>query len=386
MNCFKNNTTDYSQISKKIIKYRRDLHMIPELGYKEYETGKYILKATAEMDCQVESAAGTGFLFYFDFKKPETLAFRCDMDALPINEQTDFPFISHNPGKMHACGHDGHMAIMLGFMEIIDDIKKCGESLPHNILCIFQPAEEIILGAREICRSGILDKYNIKAIFGTHIWPAAPAGYICTMPGAMMARSTEINVVIEGLSSHAGEPEKGKDALEAAAVFISHVYAYKRANLPSNSVLKFGKMISGNVRNAISARTELFGTTRTFDDKIFDMMIAEMEAAGKMIEKNFGVSFSLDSSNSHPCVVNDPVLYKKIKPVLENLNFVEMKEPVKIAEDFSFYQEKYPGVFFHLGTDSSTPLHSADYYIDESALIEGVKLFEALAKTQILSA
>lgn len=373
----------YNNIEEKIIKYRRDLHMIPELGNEEHETGKYIMNAVTEMNCSMERAAGTGFLFYFDFGKPETLAFRCDMDALPIKEQTDYSFISHNDGRMHACGHDGHMAIMLGFMEIINDIKKRGEELAQNILCIFQPAEEIILGAREICNSNILDKYNIKAIFGTHIWPTVPKGYVSTMPGAMMARSTEINVIIEGISSHAGEPEKGRDALEAAAAFISRVYEYKQNNLPANSVLKFGKMVSGNVRNAISPRTELYGTTRTFDDEIFDKMIAEMETAGKMIEDDFGVKFSLDASNSHPCVVNDPVLYKQIKPLLADLNFIEMKEPVKIAEDFSFYQEKYPGVFFHLGTGSPTPLHSVNYYIDEGALIEGVKLFETLAKAQL---
>lgn len=374
---------DYNLLSEKIIGYRRDLHQIPELGYKEYKTREYILNIVKSFDCKIFDVAQTGMLCFFDFGKTSSLAFRCDMDALPIAEQTGLPFASKHAGTMHACGHDGHMAMMLGFMHVINEIKASGKSLPNNILCIFQPAEEIILGALDICNSKVLDQFNIKAIFGTHLWPILPKGQINSIPGAMMAKSTEVNVLIEGLSSHAGEPHKGRDSLEAAAMFITTAFRLKKETLPANTILKFGKMTSGNVRNAISPRTEINGTMRTFDEESWDKIVEIMENTGKMIEKDYGVTFTLDVSHSHPCVVNDVELYNKIKPTLQTLNYNEMAEPVKIAEDFSFYQKILPGVFFHLGTGCTTPLHSVDYMLDEEVLIDGVKLFESLAKIEL---
>jgi Metal-dependent amidase/aminoacylase/carboxypeptidase len=196
----------------------------------------------------------------------------------------------------------------------------------------------------------------------------------------MMAKSTTIKVEIEGLSSHCGEPEKGHDALVAACKFIDLLYDYKDNHIRERSILKFGKMHSGTVLNAISDYSRLDGTMRTFEESTWKKLVNAMHHYAKQISGIYNVKFFIDTSKFHPAVVNDEVLYKKIKPKLvdEHINFVELRRPVMIAEDFSFFEEVLPGIFFFLGTGTGIPLHSNNFNFDESVLIEGVKLFNTI--------
>lgn len=369
---------DFDALSHEIIGYRRDLHQIPELGFYVYKTSAYIRSILDKLSCQVEEIVKTGLIAYFDFGKSETLAFRADMDALPIQEETELPYASKHDGCMHACGHDGHMAAMLGFAKVLENYKKTGQDMPYNALLLFQPAEETIDGALRICGTHIFDHYNIRAIFGLHLWPMLSKGEIASRPGPMMAKSTAVEVEFEGVSAHCGDPEKGRDALEAACRFVSDIYTFKTLYVRDRCVLKFGKMRSGNVRNAISPYSRLDGTMRTFQDKTWETLVDAMTSLGEEIEESYGVSFNLDVSKSHPAVINNETLYQEIKPILMNLNYVELRRPVMIAEDFSFFEQQMPGVFFFLGTGSGIPLHSDNYDFDDSVLIEGVKLFNAL--------
>ncbi|MEE0741225.1 MAG: M20 family metallopeptidase [Emergencia sp.] len=372
---------DYQQLSQEIIQYRRDLHQIPELGFYVYKTSAYVRNILSSLSCQIEEIVTTGLIAYFDFGQKETLAFRADMDALPIQEVTGAEYASVHDGCMHACGHDGHMATMLGFAKVVDDYKKSGTPLSHNVLLLFQPAEETIDGALRICGTHIFDQYHIAAIFGMHLWPMLSKGEIASRPGPMMARSTSVEVEFEGVSAHCGEPEKGKDALEAACRFISEVYSFKTMCIRDRCVLKFGKMRSGNVRNAISPHTRLDGTMRTFSDDTWADLVDIMETFGHQIEEEYGVTFSLDVSKSHPAVINNEDLYHKVKSSLLSLNYVELRKPVMIAEDFSFFEQQLPGIFFFLGTGSGIPLHSDNYDFDDTVLIDGVKLFDTLLKS-----
>ena len=371
---------DYNQLSQEIIQYRRDLHQIPELGFYVYKTSAYVQNILAGLACEVEQIVKTGLIAYFDFGREETVAFRADMDALPIQEETGLPYASTHEGCMHACGHDGHMAGLLGFARVLDDYKRNNVQMPCNALLLFQPAEETIDGALRICGTHIFDRYNIKAIFGLHLWPMLSKGEIASRPGPMMAESTAVAVEIEGVSAHCGEPEKGKDALEAACKFVSDIYTFKSLYVRDRCVLKFGKMQSGNVRNAISPFSRLDGTMRTFHEETWETLVNAMKSLGEEIEKVYGVKFDLDVSKSHPAVVNDEKLYAGVKPVLLNLNFVELRRPVMIAEDFSFFEQQMPGVFFFLGTGSGIPLHSDNYDFDDSVLIDAVILFDTLLK------
>ncbi len=374
---------DFSKLSQDLITYRRDLHQIPELGFYVYKTSAYVCQVLSTLSCKVDRILQTGVIAYFDFGCEETMAFRADMDALPIQEETGLPYASTHEGCMHACGHDGHMAGLLGFARVLDYYKKNGRKAAYNALLLFQPAEETIDGALKICGTHIFDHYNIKAIFGLHLWPMLEKGEIASRPGAMMAKSTSVEVVIEGVSAHCGEPEKGKDALEAACRFISDIYTYKTIFVPDRCILKFGKLESGTVRNAISPYSRLDGTMRTFNEDTWNNLVSAMKHLGEELEHKYGVRFSLDVSKSHPAVINNENLYKRIKPLLMGLNYVELRRPVMIAEDFSFFEQQMPGVFFFLGTGSGIPLHSDNYDFDDSIIIEGVKLFDTLFRSKL---
>ncbi len=369
----------FETLNRDIIKYRRDLHQIPELGFYVYQTSAYVKSVLEPLDCELSEIVKTGVLAFFDFGCSETIVFRADMDALPIEEATDLEFKSKNEGCMHACGHDGHMASMLGFAHILDSYKKLNRASNYNALLLFQPAEETIDGALRVCGTHIFDKYNVKAIFGMHLWPMMAKGEIASKPGPMMAKSTEVDVTFEGLSAHCGEPHKGHDALAAACQFISDIYAYKEHHIRERSVLKFGMMESGSVRNAISPYTRLCGTMRTFYDSTWDHMVMAMNMLGHEITEAFGVKVDIDVSKSHPAVINNDDLYQLVKGDLaRELNYVELRRPVMIAEDFSFFEQEIPGVFFFLGTGSGIPLHADTYNFDDDVLIYGVKLFDTL--------
>ncbi len=374
---------DYDVLSKDMTEYRRDLHKIPELGFFVYETGSYIRRVLDDCRCTIETVAKTGIAAYFDFGNKETLCFRADMDALPIEEETGLPFASTKDGYMHACGHDGHMACLMGFSRILDSYLNNEENFPYNALLVFQPAEEIIEGARSIIDSHIFSKYNVKAIFGLHVWPFLGKGEIASKPGVMMAESTTLKIRFEGLSAHCGEPEKGHDALIAACRFVDLLYDYVESHIRERALLKFGKMESGNVHNAISDHTVLQGTMRTFGDKAWYKLYNAMKHYGRRMESRYQVKMELDTSKYHPAVVNDEQLYNDIKThINENhLNFVELRRPSMIAEDFSFFEKEIPGIFFFLGTGTGTPLHSNDFNFDESILVEGLKLFNTIFTT-----
>ena len=374
---------DYDKLSSEIIQYRRDLHQIPELGFCVYKTNTYVHNVLQSLNCSVENILETGIIAYFDFGKEETIAFRADMDALPITEKTGLPFASVHEGCMHACGHDGHMASLLGFAKILDAYKRNNLDVKHNALLLFQPAEEIIEGALKICKTDIFNQYHVKAIYGLHLWPMLEAGEIASRPGPMMAKSTAVDVTFEGVSAHCGDPDKGVDALEAACRFVTEIYTFKSLHIKERSVLKFGKMESGTVRNAISPFTTLHGTIRTFQEKTWDALVKAMTDLGSKLETQYGVKFDLDVSHSHPAVLNHEDLYTQVRPALMKLRFSELEKPVMIAEDFSFFQEKVPGVFFFLGTGTHIPLHADTYDIDESSLITGPKLFETLFKETV---
>lgn len=352
----------------------------PNWVFFVYQTGEYIKNVLSQYDCEIGTIAKTGITAFFDFGKKETLCFRADMDALPITEETGLPFASKNDGCMHACGHDGHMANALSFAGILNEYKKENITFNYNALLLFQPAEETIDGAKIICGTNVFQDFNVKAIFGLHMWPFLEKGEIATKPKSMMAKSTTVKVEIEGLSSHCGEPEKGHDALVAACKFIDLLYDYKDNHIRERSILKFGKMQSGTVLNAISDYSRLDGTMRTFEESTWKKLVNAMHHYAKQIAGKYNVKFLIDTSKFHPAVVNDEDLYNRIKPKLldKHINFVELRRPVMIAEDFSFFEEVMPGIFFFLGTGTGTPLHSNDFNFDEAVLIEGVNLFNTI--------
>ena len=194
--------------------HRRALHRIPELDDQLPETTAYVRTVLEGLPCQVSAPIPGSVCAFFDAGKPETVAFRADLDALPVSECTGLPWASVHPGKMHACGHDGHTAMMLALAEFVGAHL---DALPRNVLFLFQPAEETTGGALRLCQSGILSRHGASRVFGLHLWPGLPAGQVYTRPGAMMARANEVTVTITGKSVPLSGAAGGLDALPAGA-------------------------------------------------------------------------------------------------------------------------------------------------------------------------
>ena len=357
-----------------IIDDRRALHRIPELDKDLPETMAYLRSGLTGLKCRVFSPMPSSLCAYFDFGQPSTIAFRSDADALPIEEQTGLPFASAHPGKMHACGHDGHMAIVLELARRLN--RK--EQLPHNVLLVFQPAEETTGGARELCQTGVFEQYGVEAIFGLHLWPGLPEGEIASRAQEMMARSCEVKVDVLGRSSHIARASEGLDALEAGARFYLSALEMERS-LPAHifRLLKFGRFESGRVCNAISAHTHMEGSLRAFQDDIFFGMQQQLLAIAKELQQETGCTVQVHMNDGYPAVLNPPALYDRVRQVAD---FRELEAPMMITEDFSWYQRRLPGMFFLLGAGNVPALHSDNFCFNEAILSKGADFFEKLAE------
>ena len=358
----------------KVVLDRRELHAMPELELELPRTAAYIRAGLEPLKCRVFSPLGHAVCAWFDFGKEDAIAFRADMDALPIPEETSLPFASRNPGVMHACGHDGHMAILLELARRLD--KK--ENLPHNVLLIFQPGEESPGGAKALCETGILESHNVKAVFGLHLWPGLEKGIMHTRANELMSRGSELNVDVYGKSSHIGNAAAGIDATAAAVEFYRQM-RQAEAELPPEiyRLLNCGKFQSGTVRNALSAHAHMEGSLRAFQDDIFEGLKNRLYAIAADVEQEFGCTVTVTLADGYPAVMNDPEMVaqvQKIAPVKL------LEKPTMTSEDFSEYQRRVPGVFFFLGIGDTAALHATTFNFDEEILLKGAGYFEKLAE------
>ncbi|HZK01971.1 MAG TPA: M20 family metallopeptidase [Anaerovoracaceae bacterium] len=364
-------------------KYRRDLHMIPELGYEEYKTHAYILNALKGYPCEITEFEPTGVCAYFKAKnsrKKGTTAFRSDMDALSIDELNNVSYASKHKGIMHACGHDGHMSMLLGFAGIL---AEGIDDLPTNVLLIFQPAEESPGGARAIADSGILENYDVQNIFALHLGPSNKPGAILGRPMEMMARSSELTITIEGKSAHIATPHKGIDSLHIGCLLVNALYEMEESLIPLDEfrLIRFGKFSAGTVRNTIAKGANLEGTLRTFSDDIFDKLIIETNRIATDFEKRFGCSIKIHHTEGYPAILNNPQLFAMAKDALCKGDFpvvpefITLRKPPMTSDDFSYYLKKVPGLYLFLGTGNKKPLHSSNFDFDESVLEIGVNVY-----------
>ena len=353
---------------------RHALHRIPELDRDLPETLAYLRSALSGLNCRVFSPMEGSLCAWFDFGQTEALAFRADIDALPIEEKTGAPYASTHPGKMHACGHDGHAAIVL---ELARRLSR-KESLPHNVLLLFQPAEETTGGAKDLCDTGLFAEYAVRAIFGLHLWPGLPAGTVASRKMELMARSCEVTIDVYGRSAHIAKAAEGIDALMAAADLYRRAMDMEAALPPEIfRLLKFGKFHSGTVRNALSPHTHMEGSLRAFQDEIFDSLAAGLQAICQTVEAEYGCTVDLHLNSGYPAVMNPEDLYDR---VAGTVSFTELEAPFMTAEDFSWYQRYVPGMFFFLGLGDVPALHADTFDFDESILLKGADLFEDLAE------
>ncbi|MBP3588603.1 MAG: amidohydrolase [Clostridia bacterium] len=358
----------------QIIEDRRALHRIPELEWELPETMNYLKNSLDHLNCTVFSPVEGAICAFFDFGAAEAIAFRADADALPIRERNDLPYASRHEGAMHACGHDGHMAVLLELARRLSDKKN----LARNVLLVFQPGEESPGGAKRICDSGVFEKHQVRAIFGLHLWPGLTAGRIFSRENELMSRSCEVNVDFYGKSAHIAKADQGIDALAAAVEFYSRATAMEQA-LPQDifRLLKFGKFRSGTARNALSDHTHMEGSLRAFQDEVFFGMRSGLQAIAAEVEAQTGCRVEVHMNDGYPAVMNPAELYRKVKAAVE---FEELAQPSMTAEDFAWYQRYVPGVFFFLGLGDTPALHADNFNFDETILVKGADFFEKLAE------
>lgn len=359
----------------QIIADRRALHRIPELDRELPKTMAYLRSALSGLSCKVFEPARGSLAAFFDFGAREALAFRSDADAIPISERSRAEYCSTHPGRMHACGHDGHMAMVLELARRLNG----AQGMRYNILLIFQCAEETTGGAKDICASGVFKKYKVKAIFGIHLWPGLEKGIIASRRDEMMSRSCEIKVDIYGKSAHIAKAAEGMDALAAGMEFYRRVTALEAA-LPKKvyRLLKFGLFTSGTVCNALSDHTHMEGSLRAFQDEVFYSLRAGIVTIGKEIERSTGCTVNIYMNDGYPAIMNPPELHKTVRRAV---GFFELPQPSMITEDFAWYQKTLPGMFFFLGVGDTPALHADDFDFDEAVLTRGADFFEELARS-----
>lgn len=368
------------ELEQFVIDSRRNLHKIPEAGFREFETTKYILDILNDLQIEVSTAIeGLGAIGFLKAKDSEdTIAFRSDIDGLSVDEQTGHSWSSTNKGFMHACGHDGHMAILLGFAKLMADNRH---NLSKNILFIFQPAEEGPGGAEKIIESGIFEKYNVKSVFGLHIYPELDEGIIGCRPGPLMAQTGEFDIHITGKGAHGATPHKGIDALQAGAMVVSSLNTVIGRNIDPNEtgVLTVGKMYSGERRNIIAKEAVLEGTIRAFNDKTYNTIRNKLVSICNGIEISWDCKTQIDIRDMYPAVNNNKELFTKFKAIIDEEDFC-LLPPLTISEDFSYYQKRVQGLFFMLGSRNQNEgkkysLHNNKFDFSERILLTGIQIY-----------
>ena len=360
-----------------VVNHRRNLHRIPELDRQLPKTIAYVRSALEQLNCAVTAPTVGSVCAFFDAGKAETVAFRADMDALPVTETANLPYASEHAGLMHACGHDGHTAMALALAEYVSGHLA---ELPRNVLFLFQPAEETTGGAKPLCDTGILTERRVTRIFGLHLWPGLPAGTVYSRPGPLMARANEVTVTVLGKSVHLSRASEGLDAMTAGTEYLRRAYAMVDTLPPEEPrAFRFGKMTSGTVRNAVSGKTILEGSLRTYREETYRFCRQQLEAIGAQIAAETGCTVDVHLNEGYPAVWNHEGLYGELCNAHGSAVPAPLESPALAAEDFSFYQQQVPGVFFFLGTGNTPELHAADFnFDDETILPAGVEFLKQL--------
>jgi len=393
---------EFTDIESKIIEWRRYFHENPELSNREFNTGKKIADHLKKLGLNVTTnVAHTGVKGILEGDLPgKVVALRADIDALPVTERNDLPFksivkttfLGQETGVMHACGHDTHIAILMGVAEVLSKHKNL---IQGTIKFIFQPAEEGVPpgevgGAKQMVLEGVLKNPDVNAIFGLHIGSGSPVGTISYKPGGTMAAVERFVITVKGKQTHGSKPWDGVDPIYISAKIIDGFQSIISRELDLTNeaaVITVGKISSGVRFNIIPESAEMIGTVRTLDPGMRTKIIRRMNEMARDIAIAYGGTATMDWQSNTVITYNDLVLTQQMIPSLEAAAGKENVYLVKATtggEDFSYYQEEIPGLYFFLGgmTPGNTeafPHHTPDFKIDDRGMLLGVKSFCHLA-------
>ena len=367
--------------------HRRHLHQHPELSLHEFETTKYITAFLDDIGVSYERPLETGAIAYLEGNSDHTIAFRADIDALPIFEENDIDYRSQVDNVMHACGHDGHTTALMLFVKRCKDQADKG-LLPHNVVFIFQPAEETGGGANRLIKAGAFNNYPIEAIFGVHVNPFAEEGQIVIRENEITASATEYRFYLQGLSSHVADKEQGHSCGEALQHVLAQVGMIQQFHLNGlkRNIVHMGHFEAGEAINTVPSHGYLEGTIRTYDANDLNSVKTQMQKIAKSVSLLFNVDCQVKFEEGYPATMNSPQLRNTVEQAIVNagLEVVEKPLPFLFGEDFSFYgQQLAPAYFAFVGTRNEaknyiTGLHTSHLNFDERVLIYVADYYENL--------
>ncbi|MEA4884745.1 MAG: amidohydrolase [Clostridia bacterium] len=376
------------QVTEQVIGWRRQIHEHPEAGFEEINTSDLAARLLSSVGCVVRSGiAKTGAVGLLRGGRPgPTVALRADMDSLPIAEDTGLPWASRVPGRMHACGHDGHVAMLMGAAWVLSQVR---DDLPGNVKFIFQPSEERDGGAAPMIDAGVLEEPHVDAIFATHLWPDVPFGSIRVHRGPAMASLDEFSARIHGRGGHVATPHKSVDAISAAGTFITQLQTIVSREIDPTEpvVVSVGRIEGGTAYNAIADEVFMNGTVRVVNPSLRQVVKDKIEARLRGVAEATGTGYDYDYHFGYPPVVNSTRMAEFVNAsagrILGNDHSGYAERPSLVGEDFAYFAQQAPGAIFLLGVgDELTgcyPLHHPKFTFNEAIMTTGVRLHAQLA-------
>ena len=382
-----------ADLQPDVMRWRRDLHANPELMYDVYRTSAFVADHLRSFGCDevVTGLGRTGVVGVIKGRKPANggdlrgIGLRADMDALPIEEETGVPYASTVPGKMHACGHDGHTAMLLGAARYLAETRN----FVGDAVVIFQPAEEGGAGAAAMIRDGLMDRFNIDQVYGMHNSPGMPIGTFATRVGPTMAATDHINIHIEGLGGHAARPHKSIDSVLIGSQLITALQSIVSRSVDplDAAVISICEFHAGNARNVIPQTAELRGTARSLTPDVRDLIEQRVGEVVNGVAQLSGAKITLDYERSYPVLVNHAaetgIAARIATEVSGEANVSSEIPPVMGAEDFAYMLEARPGAFIFIGNGDSAGLHHPEYNFNDDAIVYGSSYWIRLVETQL---
>lgn len=379
---------DVSAMAPELSTWRRELHRHPELGFEEHWTADYVASHLDGLGLEIHRGVGrTGIAAILRAPAAQgAILLRADMDALPVQEVDGRDYASEIPGRMHACGHDGHMAMLLGAARLVAARR---ERLTHDVLFCFQPAEEGRGGAREMIADGILDLAEVRAVYALHLWSGHEVGSVHVRPGPTMAAQDEIEATFHGYGGHAAAPHVARDPIVAAAYAIAALQTIVSRNVDplEAAVITVGAIHGGSATNIIPDDCSILGTLRCFNEEVRTLMRRRIPEVLEHSAQACGCRADVEIRHGYPATINDPAAVEVVRRVARPIfgeQQVHEPPPMAASEDFSYFLNERPGAFVFVGAGNqargiTAPHHSPQFDIDEASLPKGAELLAAIA-------
>lgn len=379
--------TNIDDLIEPLVAFRRDIHANPELGFCEHRTAGRIAEQLRALGLEVHEGIGqTGVVGVLrNGTSTRSIGLRADMDALPIHEQTNLPYASKTEGVFHGCGHDGHVAMLLGAAQHLTRTRN----FDGTINFFFQPAEEGHGGAREMINDGLFDRFPCDRVFGLHNWPDLPAGTLATRAGPIMAAADKFLISLEGRGGHAAIPQDTPDAILAAASLVQQLNTIIARRIPptQSAVLSITQIHGGHTHNVIPELVTISGTVRTFDPAVQDRIEDSIRAIAAGVAQANELTATVDYQRYYPATINDAQAAQEALDAAATIaTTIVAPDPAFTSEDFAFMLQACQGAYIWLGQakdEGSSPLHNPHYDFNDDVLGLGIRLHVALAERHL---